>query len=81
LLGTQFPKFELTIKLKTVKALGLTVSPKSLFTAGEGSNNDAVGFDANVAFWPIASFRCDAEFGRYRGTADIDHAAPIRLDL
>ena len=31
--------------------------------------------------WAIASFRCDAEFGRYRGTADIDQATPIMLDL
>jgi putative ABC transport system substrate-binding protein len=31
--------------------------------------------------WHIASFRCDAEFGRYRGKADIDQAAPIKLDL
>jgi hypothetical protein len=25
----------------------------------------------NVAYWPKASFRQDAEFGRYRGIADI----------
>jgi hypothetical protein len=31
--------------------------------------------------WRIASFCCDAEFGRYRGLADIDQAAPINLDL
>ena len=24
----------------------------------------------DVAYWPIASFRCGAEFGRYRGIAD-----------
>jgi hypothetical protein len=36
---------------------------------------------ANVGSWHIASFRCDAEFGRYRGKADIDQAAPIKLDL
>ena len=24
----------------------------------------------HVAYWPIASFRCAAEFGRYRGIAD-----------
>jgi hypothetical protein len=29
---------------------------------------------ANLRNWPIASFRCDAEFGR--GKADIDQAAP-----
>jgi hypothetical protein len=34
-----------------------------------------------VACWHIASFRCDADFGRYRGIADIDQAAPINLDL
>jgi len=34
-----------------------------------------------VCLWRIASFRCDAEFGRYRGIADIDQAAPINLDL
>jgi hypothetical protein len=31
--------------------------------------------------WHIASYRCDAEFGRYRGIADIYQAAPIKLDL
>jgi hypothetical protein len=31
--------------------------------------------------WPIATFRCAAEFGRYRGIADIEQAAPIKLDL
>jgi hypothetical protein len=30
----------------------------------------------HVACWHIASFRCDAEFSRYRGQADIDHARP-----
>jgi len=34
-----------------------------------------------AGFWHIASFRCDAEFGRYRAIADIDQAAPINLDL
>ena len=34
----------------------------------------------NVAYWHIATFRCTAEFGRYRGIADIDQAAPIKLD-
>jgi len=29
----------------------------------------------------IASFRCDADFGRYRGTADIGEAVPIKPDL
>ena len=24
----------------------------------------------DVAYWPIASFRCATEFGRYRGIAD-----------
>jgi hypothetical protein len=32
-------------------------------------------------FWPIASFRRAAEFGRYRSIADINQAAPIKLDL
>jgi len=35
----------------------------------------------DVRSWRIASFRGDAEFGRYRGIADIDQAAPINLDL
>jgi hypothetical protein len=34
-----------------------------------------------VHTWHIASFRCDADFGRYRGIADIDQAASINLDL
>jgi hypothetical protein len=28
--------------------------------------------EANVCIWHIASFRCAAEFGRYRGIADSD---------
>jgi hypothetical protein len=35
----------------------------------------------NFRSWHIASFRCDAEFGRDRGIADIDCAAPIKSDL
>jgi hypothetical protein len=31
--------------------------------------------------WPIATFRCDAEFGRDPGIADIDQNAPIEFDL
>jgi hypothetical protein len=34
-----------------------------------------------VRSWHIASFRCPAEFGRYRGIADIDQTAPIKPDL
>jgi hypothetical protein len=34
-----------------------------------------------VWIWHIASFHGDAEFGRYRDIADIDKAAPIKLDL
>jgi hypothetical protein len=30
-----------------------------------------------VRLWHIASFRCDAEFGRDRGIADMDHAEQI----
>jgi hypothetical protein len=33
------------------------------------------------AYWHIASFRCAAEFGCYRGIADIDKAASIYLEL
>jgi hypothetical protein len=32
-------------------------------------------------FWPIATFRCDAELGRNRGGADIEHAAPMNTHL
>jgi hypothetical protein len=32
-------------------------------------------------FWHIASLRCAAGFNRYRDIADIDEAAPIKLDL
>jgi len=35
---------------------------------------------ADVRLWHIATFRCAAEFGRYRGIADIEQAAPIKLD-
>jgi hypothetical protein len=34
-----------------------------------------------VHTWHIASFRYDAEFGRYRSTADIGQPEPIKLDL
>jgi hypothetical protein len=33
---------------------------------------------AQVSSWPIAIFFCNARFGRYRGTADIDQAALIQ---
>jgi hypothetical protein len=36
---------------------------------------------AHVRSWHIASFRGDAEFGRYRGIAAIDQAAPIKLEI
>jgi hypothetical protein len=36
---------------------------------------------AHGGSWHIASFRCVAELGCYRGIADIDQAAPIQLDL
>ena len=26
----------------------------------------------NIAYWPIATLRCEAEFGRDRGIADVD---------
>jgi hypothetical protein len=32
-------------------------------------------------FWHIASFRSVAEFGRPRSIADIDQAAPVKVDL
>ncbi len=31
--------------------------------------------------WHIASFHCAAEFGRYRGIADIEQTTAIKLDL
>ena len=34
-------------------------------------------FISLVAYWHIASFRCDAEFGRYRRIADMGHAELI----
>lgn len=34
----------------------------------------------NGRFWHIASFGCDAEFDRLRSIADIDRAAPVKLD-
>ena len=35
----------------------------------------------HISTLPIATFRCAVEFGRYRGIADIESAAPIKLDL
>jgi hypothetical protein len=37
--------------------------------------------ESHVGSWHIATFRCAAEFGRNRGIADIEQAAPIKLDL
>src|SRR5882757_9237729 len=34
-----------------------------------------------VVRWHIATFRCAAEFGRYRGIADIEQVVPIKFDL
>jgi hypothetical protein len=34
---------------------------------------------ANVRFWPIASFRCAAEFGRYRGIADSNNPSTRQI--
>jgi hypothetical protein len=31
-------------------------------------------YSCDFRYWHIPSFRCDAEFGRYRGIADIDQA-------
>jgi len=49
----------------------------------EGRSREAPPYPDRSDFvpWHIASFRCAAEFDRYRGKADIDQAAPIRLDL
>src|SRR6267142_5056036 len=35
----------------------------------------------DASWWHIASFRCAAGFGCYRGLADIDQASPIKLGL
>jgi hypothetical protein len=35
----------------------------------------------DAALWHIATFRCVLEFGRYRGTADIEPAVPTKRDL
>jgi hypothetical protein len=43
--------------------------------------NGGIAAIAHSRLWHIASSRCAAEFGRYRGIADIDQAAPINLDL
>jgi hypothetical protein len=32
--------------------------------------------EAQVWMWPVASFRCAAEFGHYDGTADCEQDAP-----
>jgi hypothetical protein len=40
----------------------------------EGRSREAPPYPDRSDFvqWHIASFRCDAEFGRYRGIADIE---------
>ena len=48
----------------------LTYDAASARTLGNG--------EWNFRCWHIASFQCDAEFGRYRGVADIDQAASVR---
>jgi hypothetical protein len=37
-------------------------------------------YGRQVAYWHFASFRYALKFGRYRGMADIDQAALIKLD-
>jgi hypothetical protein len=34
-----------------------------------------------IGYWHVASYRCDAKFGRYQAIADIEQTAPIKLDL
>jgi hypothetical protein len=36
---------------------------------------------SDVGLWPIATFRCDAELGRYGGNADIEQAEPMSSRL
>jgi len=57
---------ELIVNLKTAKTLGFTILLMLLGRA------DEVG--GHVCSWHIASFRCDAESGRYRDIADIGQA-------
>jgi hypothetical protein len=46
----------------------------------DGLEIDSFNPSRDVSYWHIATFRCGAEFGRYRSIADID-AALIKLDL
>jgi hypothetical protein len=46
------------------------------------SSRSEAFFPFRVACWRITLLGCDAKFGRYPGgIADIDQAAPIKLDL
>jgi hypothetical protein len=35
----------------------------------------------NVGYWHVATFRCAAGFGRYRGMAAIEQAAPSKFGI
>jgi hypothetical protein len=59
------------MNLKMAKAIRLNIPEPFLLRA------DII---VDGRMWHIASFRCDAEFGRDRGKANIDDVAPIKLD-
>jgi hypothetical protein len=64
-------KYETVINLKNAKVLGLDVPPAVLVRADEAIDSGPICAPAHDGFWHIATFRCDAELGRYRGIADI----------
>jgi hypothetical protein len=60
----------------------MEVSPQPYGISIGSPKSTAAGFRTgpNVSSSHIATFRCAAEFGRYRGHAD-EQAATIKLDL
>jgi hypothetical protein len=70
-------KFEFVINMKTARALGISVPSTMLVAADQITAIGRTVFPAlerqpaHFRLWPIASFRCATEFGRYRGIADM----------
>jgi hypothetical protein len=65
------------IRASEVIEFGETAARRSLFFVLKDQEMTL----ANGWYWHMASFRCAAEFGRYRAQRTLVEPAPIKLDL